>query len=219
MIRLAVSAEGECERLLINSLIQPFLIEKNIDARAVILPTGQRPDGAQARGGAVSIDRIQKRVQPLLSSFDYVTTLYDYYKFKRDESIKTVDCLEKKIAEAVGSESRFIPYVQKYELEGLFFSDRAKLEEYFGLPFSGDLQDALRRVQTPEHLNDSEQTAPSKRLETWTAQADRLMRYTNGTKTRHVKAIVEHIGLPAIRAQCPRFNAWLTTLETLAERS
>ena len=67
MIRLAVSAEGECERLLINSLIQPFLIEKNIDARAVILPTGQRPDGSLARGGAVSIDRIQKRVQPLIT--------------------------------------------------------------------------------------------------------------------------------------------------------
>ncbi len=218
MIRLAISAEGESERLFVESLIQPVLLEKNIHARAIILATGQRPDGSRARGGTVNVDRIQNRVRPLLSSFDYVTTLYDFYKFKRDVSILSVESLEAKIAEAVGNQSRFIPYVQKYELEGLFFSDASKLEQYFEIELSDDLREAMRRIETPEHLNDSEQTAPSKRLEAWTVDAHRLKRYNGGTKTAHVAELAKQIGLPTIRAQCPRFNAWLTRLETLAER-
>ncbi len=218
MIRLAISAEGESERLFVESLLKPVLLEKNIDVRATILPTGQRPDGSLARGGTVNVDRIQHRVRPLLSCFDYVTTLYDFYKFKRDASILSVESLEVKIAEVVGNQSRFIPYVQKYELEGLFFSDNAKLEEYFEIELSTDLRDALRRIESPEHLNDSEQTAPSKRLETWTVDANRLKRYNGGTKTAHVAALANHIGLATMRAQCPRFNTWVTTLETLAER-
>jgi hypothetical protein len=64
---------------------------------------------------------------------------------------------------------------------------------------------------TPEDINNSYNTAPSKRI---------LAAFPNGTysKTEHGPMIAEAIGLAAIRQQCPQFDGWMSMLEAWGKR-
>lgn len=115
------------------------------------------------------------------------------------------DSLENKLgAEAM---RRFIPYVQMYEFEGLLFSSPERLAS--GINQSGLEENfALIRSEfdTPEDINNSPVTAPSKRL---------TALYPGYDKPWHGSLAAIEIGLPALRLECKRFNAWLEQLEML----
>jgi hypothetical protein len=102
--------------------------------------------------------------------------------------------------------SRFVPFVIMHEFEGLLFSDCAAFSRGIYRP---DLEPAFRAIReqfaTPEEINDSPDTAPSKRIQ--------------GIVTGYQKPLlgvlaVLEIGLTAIRAECPHFDGWLKTLES-----
>ncbi|MGZ8236493.1 MAG: DUF4276 family protein [Methylobacter sp.] len=60
---------------------------------------------------------------------------------------------------------RFIPYVQMYEFEGLFFSDTQALAKIIAQETLADSFRSIRnQFDTPEEINDSPETAPSKRI-------------------------------------------------------
>ena len=69
------------------------------------------------------------------------------------------------------------------------------------------LLEICNAFETPEHINDSPLTAPSKRLFTIYDQAYQ--------KTLHGSIVASEIGLAAIRRECQHFDAWLTKLENL----
>ncbi len=114
---------------------------------------------------------------------------------------------------AIGDQAlrRFIPYVQMHEFEGLLFSDADAFAK--GLNQTG-LELSFRQIRdqfaTPEDINDSPITAPSKRIKAAFSQYDKVL---------HGSLAALEIGLPSIRQQCPLFNGWLTTLEVLATTS
>jgi hypothetical protein len=95
-----------------------------------------------------------------------------------------------------------------HEFEGLLFSDCAAFSRSIG---RSDLEVSLRKIRddftTPEEINDSPVTAPSKRVE---ALVQGYQKPLLG-----VVAVLE-IALSRIRAECPHFNGWLTQLESLA---
>lgn len=100
---------------------------------------------------------------------------------------------------------RFLPYVIMHEFEGLLFSDCAAFGRGIG---RDDLIPEFQRIRdqfaTPEEINDSPVTAPSKRVE------GLVMGYE---KPLHGTLAALEIGLHAIRAECPHFSAWLAYLE------
>jgi len=59
---------------------------------------------------------------------------------------------------------------------------------------------------SPEDIDDGPTTAPSKRLEN-------AIRSYN--KVLHGPLAVESMGLAKIRSRCPRFNDWISSLESL----
>ena len=59
---------------------------------------------------------------------------------------------------------------------------------------------------TPEDINDHALTAPSKRI------ANAIPRYR---KVLHGPILADALGLETIRAECARFNTWMTRLESL----
>jgi Domain of unknown function (DUF4276) len=92
-----------------------------------------------------------------------------------------------------------------HEFEGLLFSDCSRFGQGIG---RSDLIPRFQNIRnsfaTPEEINDSPITAPSKRI------IDLLPEYEKplfGTL-----AILE-IGLNTIRAECPHFRQWLDRLE------
>lgn len=153
----------------------------------------------------------------------YVTTLLDIYgmgnKYPGYEESKSLQPYQKAIniekafkddIEKTGqSIYRFIPHFQLHEFEAILFSDCAILEDFLSLDYTfpaGSLQTIRNKFESPEHINDSPLTAPSKRI---------LSIIPSYEKVADGILIAEAISLDIIRAQCSHFNDWLNKLENL----
>jgi hypothetical protein len=202
MMRLAISVEGATEREFVSRVLAPHL---------------RRAGWAEVKpvdiGGNVSLDKIARALLPLLGSFAHVTTLYDFYGFKRRGG-RGVEALEAAIAESVpvDRQRRLTPYVQLHEFEALLFASPAQTNEWMGgkPAHLAALQEALDECGHPEGINDRPETSPSHRL---------LAQYPHFDKKLHGPDIVELIGLAAVRQACLRFNRWIAQLEQLARQS
>lgn len=92
-----------------------------------------------------------------------------------------------------------------HEFEGLLFSDATKLGSGIGRPdLSPHFQAIREQFATPEEINDSPLTAPSKRIISLLPSYEKPLMGT--------LAVLE-IGLDAIRQECPLFRAWIERLE------
>jgi len=154
------------------------------------------------------------------------TTLVDYYGLPQGEgrawpgrakaatlpAAEKARCVEDAVladlTAAMGNRfdaRRFIPFVAMHEFEGLLFSDCAAFSRGIGRPeLESGLREIRDQVATPEEIDDSPVTAPSKRVEALVPGYEKPL--------LGVLAILE-IGLARIRAECPHFNEWVTRLE------
>ncbi|NOU43145.1 MAG: DUF4276 family protein [Methyloglobulus sp.] len=197
MVRVGISVEGLTEERFIKILIDPYLSSKGIYVTPVSID------------GSVSIDRIRHELKNLIHSFDYVSTFYDFYGFRRKDDGETKLTLEAKINESVKVDLRkkVIPYIQMYEFEGLLFSSPDAMASVLQGESLIDWANLILKEHSnnPEKINDSIETAPSKRLD----------KATNYRKTTHGPNIAKEIGLVRIREMCSGFNEWLSKLEEL----
>ena len=101
--------------------------------------------------------------------------------------------------------TRFVPFILLHEFEGLLFSDCAAFTSGINQPtLEPEFRGIREQFATPEDINDSSKTAPSKRiLELMPGYQKPLL---------GVLAALE-IGLPKIRRECPHFNDWLARLQ------
>lgn len=220
MIRIYVICEGQTESAFTRDVLAPHLSEYGLQAIAKLIG---KPGH---RGGNVQFDRLRYDVEHYLKqdSAAYCTMLVDYYgllpKFpgrgiahlyqdSRNRYQAVTEALRSALRPYLGDRlHRFIPYIQMHEFEGLLFSDSHILAS--SLDQVG-LENALLQIRrahdTPEDINDSHETAPSKRLQ-------KLMRSYN--KVLNGPAAASAIGLPTLRAACPLFHGWVTQLETLS---
>ena len=206
MIRLAIVVEGQTEEEFVNRVLAEHLRTRGVEPYP-ILPNG--------KGGNISVGRLAPEMANLFRSFCSVTSLVDFYGFK-GKGRATPDALEQRIDRAVRrrirrswDESRVFAYVQRHEFEALLFSDVSCFGAVIDNIPDGTLA-ALQTVRgqfaTPEDINDSAETAPSKRIA-------RLIPHYN--KRVHGPYVAEVTGLDTIRKECGRFNQWLTRLELL----
>ncbi|MDE2736886.1 MAG: DUF4276 family protein [Gemmatimonadota bacterium] len=206
MIRLAISVEGYTEEEFVKDFLANHLRERGVE------PTPIRLGSAHGRsaGGNVSMERLVRDMSLLRHSFNAVTSLVDFYGFRR-KGDKTVDELEEDLRQKLGHPwypEKVIPYVQRHEFEGLLFSD---VSVFAGLIEAPDgsveaLQNIRSQFQTPEDINDNKDTAPSKRIKKVLPQYN---------KEVNAPLLAVEIGLDKIRTECPRFNDWVTSLESL----
>ena len=124
MIRLAISVEGPTEEEFSKAVLTTHLRSHGIEAQPILLG---RARGPGAGGGNVSVGRLASEMAYLYRSFDVVTSLVDFYGF-RDNRDKTAEELEALVGREIQQKidwnpNRVLPYVQKYEFEGLLFSD------------------------------------------------------------------------------------------------
>ena len=211
MTSLAIVVEGPTETEFVDKVLAPHLRERGV------CPFPNSLDGH------VFVARLASRIAGWLRppGSDFVTSLVDFYGFRDKQSGETVGELQDRITVHIADEirrsspqgyepCRVIPYVQQHEFEALLFSDVNAVAAVLPRISQGSVA-ALRGVRcrypTPEDINDDPDTAPSKQIE-------RVIRGYN--KRRHGYLVAEEIGLDKIRAECPRFNDWVTRLEALA---
>lgn len=222
MIRVRIICEGQTEEEFVNNMLADHLHKYGVHPIPIVV----RKSGH--RGGDVRYQRIFVNVRNSLLQERkcYCSTLIDYYGLpidfpgKRESETKTVlseiadtfnASLENALRNDIGENSlqRFIPYVQMHEFEALLFSDPERFANGINRP---DLQIDFGKIRrsfvTPEHIDDSPHTAPSKRI------IELYPGYERQKPLFGVLAALE-IGLPKIRQECRLFDAWLAKLETL----
>lgn len=204
MTRLAVVAEGQTEREFVAQVLAEHLWTHGVDPRPVLIGR---------TGGDVTVPRLASEMTKLTRSFDYVTSLVDYYGF-RGKGSDSPDELEARIASQIASLGRgraprvTYPYVQVHEFEGLLFSDVDVFADILHLPTEAaeSLRSIRARFPTPEDINDNRATAPSKRIMQEVPAYDKRV---SGPQ------VAGAIGLDVIREACPRFGRWVGWMESL----
>jgi hypothetical protein len=124
---------------------------------------------------------------------------------------RRVELLEKSLNEDI-EDPRFLPYVQLHEFEAILLAKPQVFDTYYDkfLREIEKLVDLAKSVDSPERINDGENTAPSKRI------AALIPDYARAKPTAG-PILAAAIGLPAIREKCPHFDAWLRRLEDLGK--
>ncbi len=210
MIRLAISVEGPTEEEFVKDVLGEHLRSFGVDVTPVQVGSARN----RWKGGNVSEPVLIAEMRLLSHNFDAVTSLVDFYGFrgKRDRTAdELVADLREGLRGKLGPRARFdrmIPYVQRHEFEGLLFS---RPEAFRSVPDATEeslarLRGIRARFASPEDINDSASTAPSKRLR------KALPRYRKAVDGPRV---ARRVGLTGIRQECARFNAWLERLEAL----
>lgn len=219
MTRVHVICEGQTEEMFVNEVLVDWFNPKGI----FLYPSLLGKPGH--KGGNVCFNRLltDARGRLLSDNSAYCTTLFDFYglppvfpgkqaasaKAKvQDKAACVLNALSEALKAKLGHESlrRFFPYVQMYEFEGLLFSDPIALAKSIDSGLAEQLTGIRRRFETPEEINDSPETAPSKRIENL---------YPPYDKPLHGSLAAKEIGLDAIRSQCRLFDGWLTQIENL----
>ncbi len=210
MIRVCIVCEGQTEVEFVKSCLAPYLLDRNV----VAFPTLLRAPSGNHRGGRVTVERLVRFMSHQYRQTDRITTLVDFYGFQ-DRKGRNRAQLEADIRSGIANatthyDSRFVlPYVQMHEFEGLLFSDPQAFEcvqDGWNASTRLALEAVTRDFETPEEINNSPETAPSKRI---------LSIFPEGaySKTEHGPLIAEAIGMDAIRARCPAFSEWVGKLQ------
>ena len=129
----------------------------------------------------------------------------------QDDPYQRVQALEDALADDI-DDHRFIPYIQLHEFEALLLSDPQELDSQFDNRAAGitRLVTMVSRFPSPEHINDSRNTAPSKRI-------IREIPEYEGRKASAGPIVAGRIGLSTMRDKCAHFAEWLAKLENLGE--
>ncbi len=213
MRAIYIICEGPTEEEFVNVLLRPYFNSQNFyDVRPILMTTSKGH-----KGGDVKYDRLKFNIDKLLKRETdiLVTTFIDYFRLRNDfpkydvaqekqNKIQRVDFLEQALSDAINN-SRFIPYIQLHEFEGLLFAAKN------GFEFLPDLKQtnlnklllAVEEKENPEELNDGELTVPSKRLQ---------LLIPGYRKTIHGPLIAEINQMEILLARCTRFKNWVETL-------
>jgi hypothetical protein len=221
-ITIYAIVEGHTEKIFVDKMLTPYLANKDIFIHAsIIKKPGQN-------GGDVKFSRAKNEIKAFLRqrSDTYVTTFIDLYGIKewpgkdvtnnqtpeqKADYInnKTETEITKMCEEFNINSNRFIPYIAIHEFEAMLFSDSQVLANQ--LVVDQDIIDEiLIECGTPEEINNSPQTAPSKRL-------DAIMPNGKFPKTTTGITIAQKIGINKIREKCPIFDRWIKTIEQLEQ--
>jgi hypothetical protein len=225
MKTLYVFCEGKTEQGFCEQLLAPHLFAVGFTHVPTIRVAQSRSRGVVHRGGVTTYEPLRRDIQNTLKSRSddrvYFTSMLDLYGLPKnfpgkadtvrdpDHPDRYVEALERALGHDIG-DARFVPHLQLHEYETLLYAE----PEAFAIAFENcdrmiaGLRAVISRFPSIEHINDGENTAPSKRI------IDLLPEY-EGRKTTAGPDIAEYIGLPRLRAACPHFDQWMATLETL----
>ncbi len=226
MARLLVHVEGQTEEDFVNEVLSLHLYRagySNVSAR-LLGNARQRSH----RGGIKPWESVREDITNHLKADQdsLATTMVDYYGLPdswpgREEAKRQATLADKaaSIREALRNDisdqfddafdrRRFVPYVVMHEFEGLLFSDPGKFAQGIGRPeLTTQLQSIRNEFITPEEINDSPVTAPSKRV---------LDLYPRYQKPLVGAQAIREIGLDTIRRECLLFDGWMKELEAMA---
>ena len=222
MSKVMAVVEGPTERDFVREVLGPWLWNSG---RVQIVAS---PAGTPGKKGGNVYAKVRRDVINHLKNphFEKVTTFFDFYGMpskwpgREDANNKShvnkPGCIESAVLADIATivdedEIRKLrPYIQMNEFEALLFSEPKALADVMQREDSLATLAAIReKFGTPEEINDSPQTAPSKRVEAV---------FPFYRKPFHGVLAAKRITVEKMLSQCPHFNEWVTWLRSLGGR-
>lgn len=225
---LHVLCEGQTEERFVKEVLAPYLQQFSIFPKPILLLTSKKKN---ARGGMISYAQAKRDLTILFkrhtdnaSEHHVFTTMFDFYALPDDfpgaanqvddqDVRRHIASLEHEFASDI-SHDAFIPYIQLHEFESLLFVDITKLAlEYPKCMDSiNDLKTQTDTYGDPEMINNSPETAPSKRI------IKSLEKEYNYNKVQSGSAITYIIGIESLLHKCKHFSEWVDKIISSSQR-
>lgn len=218
MIRLYILCEGQTEEMFVNKILANYF-EDTISLIPIVIAT-KRTAYRKYKGGIKSYGKIKKEIEILCKEHknEFVTTMIDYYGLPEDtpgisistkDIYETVNNLENVIFNDINFDN-FIPYISMHEFEALLFSNCDAFQCRYSLKIFNELLKVRSAYLTPEHINDSKETAPSKRIINIVKEnSDTYSKITDSL------SILKVLSFESIRDECKHFNLWIEKIKYL----
>jgi len=229
MKRLLVHVEGQTEETFVNEVLSGHLGSHGFEyVSARLIGTARL---RVRRGGTKPWSSVKREILSHLKNdgSSISTMMVDFYGLPAgpndgwpgradandvlsvaDKASTVQDSIFADIAKEMGGgfdKDRFVPFVLMHEFEALLFSNCSVFAESIGeTSLAPDFQSIRDDFDSPEEINDSPVTAPSKRI---------IELFSSYEKILHGNLAVLGIGLDTIKAECPNFCAWVERLEQL----
>lgn len=217
MNRLVFIVEGETEEEFVNTILRQHFIDCGLYNNVQCFKT------KHTHGGMHKYSYVRNDVLNTIYEQDViVTTMFDLYGlphsfpgFEEAQNIENhlerVMFLEAKMKEDIESGQKrlfknYIPYIQLHEFEALIFSSTTGFELLFEkneMNYKG-IREVVEQFPNPEDINDSPETAPSKRMKKL------IVGYE---KVAYGISLVECTGIETILYKCPHFKNWIEKLK------
>ena len=217
MKNVYIYCEGPTEETFINEILYPYFFNIGIVVTPIICTT-KRTRLKKYKGGVSDYNKIKNELTILCKSHsnEFVTTMFDYYAMpsntpgidNQDADILTrIKSVEAAINADIGMRNCSFHFML-HEFEGILFSNPAS----FNLIADDNTVDKVQTIRdafpTPEHINNSPETAPSKRLE---------QLIPGYAKVRNGTILSKDVGLDTIIRECPHFRDWIKRIVDMAE--
>jgi hypothetical protein len=219
MSKVIAVVEGVTEQTFIREVLGPWIW--NTSRIELVASAAGKP----GKKGGNSYAKVKRDIINHMKNphFAVVTTFFDFYgmppnwpgrkearkKSHENKPLTVEKAIREDIESEVGSELilKLAPYIQMYEFEALLFSEPTALSEVIRKEDAKEKLLSIREeFDTPEEINDSPQTAPSKRIES-------IFPYYR--KPLHGVLAAKEITIEKMQSECPHFNQWVTVLGSL----
>ena len=217
MKRLVFIVEGETEESFVNNILRPHFLNCGLYNPIQCFKI------KHTQGGMHKYSYVRNDVLNTIYETDViVTTMFDLYALPHsfpgyeesqtiEDHLKRVVFMEAQMKEDLEQNQNrqfdnYIPYIQLHEFEALVFSSANGFEALFEdseMNYKG-IREVIDTFPNPEDINDSPETAPSKRMQ-------KLIRGYN--KVTYGISLIEYTGIDAIIQKCPHFREWIEKLK------
>jgi len=226
-MNLFIYVEGQEEEMFVNRILRTHLAPFGVVVQKPVLAATSFRIGDDSIvditiGGVTNYDAIREDILNQfatgeITTADVLTTLIDLYalpvNFPGSKEAVLQNLTGGKKASLIeqawkmdAGHSNFFPYIQVHEFEALILTRPSVLKEFYPEHAVGieQLRDECASFRSPEDINEQKATSPSHRI------LARIPTYQKLDGFRHL----QDIGMPELKAHCPRFKAWIEQCET-----
>jgi len=219
MKRLYILCEGQTEEDFVRIILNPYLQNINVIAIPIICTTKRTPT-RKYKGGVSSFNKIKKELLRLCGEHpnEMVTTMFDLYAlphdtpgidYKTSNIYEKAEHIEKAITDSINNKfGNMVFSLILHEFEGLLFSDVSAFGSIADVRAVAILSGVRASVPTPEHIDDSPETAPSKHIKR------AILDYS---KVSDGIDVANQIGIDKILFECKHFEQWIMKLTAWAK--
>ena len=215
MKMIYILCEGQTEEAFINEVLCPYFANLMIFINPIICTT-KRTTAKKFKGGVSDYNKIKNELVILCKQHknEIVTTMFDYYAMPSNtpniacsevDIYKRTELIEEAINKDIGLSNCFFN-LMLHEFEGMLFSSPDAFIKITDQKTVEKIQKIRDEAISPEHINNSPATAPSKRLEAL---------IPNYAKVKNGALLSKNIGIDTLLRECKHFADWVEKIRNI----